>query len=140
MPLNRTAQHCTTPPAQSRKPSTRRSEYVSKEICTCMHAASRLFSWSVKLLAFASRLFAPKMLDHLLLTTSVCHSNPFPLASERSGRKGAPGYGRTWLIASVGAGSIKFLFVSHPAAYICCLLYTSPSPRDKRQSRMPSSA
>mgnify|MGYP003313489637 CR=1 FL=1 len=25
-------------------------------------------------------------------------------------------------------------------AYIPCLLYTSPSPRDKRQSRMPSSA
>ena len=24
--------------------------------------------------------------------------------------------------------------------YMCCLLYTSPSPRDKRQSRMPSSA
>ena len=24
--------------------------------------------------------------------------------------------------------------------YIACLLYTSPSPRDKRQSRMPSSA
>ena len=27
---------------------------------------------------------------------------------------------------------------SHECAY--CLLYTSPSPRDKRQSRMPSSA
>ena len=26
------------------------------------------------------------------------------------------------------------------SAYINCLLYTSPSPRDKRQSRMPSSA
>ena len=26
------------------------------------------------------------------------------------------------------------------AASRCCLLYTSPSPRDKRQSRMPSSA
>ena len=26
------------------------------------------------------------------------------------------------------------------AAWECCLLYTSPSPRDKRQSRMPSSA
>ena len=26
------------------------------------------------------------------------------------------------------------------AAYLPCLLYTSPSPRDKRQSRMPSSA
>ena len=27
-----------------------------------------------------------------------------------------------------------------PAVYTICLLYTSPSPRDKRQSRMPSSA
>ena len=27
-----------------------------------------------------------------------------------------------------------------PNGYYCCLLYTSPSPRDKRQSRMPSSA
>ena len=26
------------------------------------------------------------------------------------------------------------------AEYVGCLLYTSPSPRDKRQSRMPSSA
>ena len=26
------------------------------------------------------------------------------------------------------------------AAHLACLLYTSPSPRDKRQSRMPSSA
>ena len=26
------------------------------------------------------------------------------------------------------------------AASVTCLLYTSPSPRDKRQSRMPSSA
>ena len=28
----------------------------------------------------------------------------------------------------------------HNAAFRDCLLYTSPSPRDKRQSRMPSSA
>ena len=27
-----------------------------------------------------------------------------------------------------------------PSTYRGCLLYTSPSPRDKRQSRMPSSA
>ena len=26
------------------------------------------------------------------------------------------------------------------AGFVLCLLYTSPSPRDKRQSRMPSSA
>ena len=39
------------------------------------------------------------------------------------------------------------IFVVHRAAFseqnVChstCLLYTSPSPRDKRQSRMPSSA
>ena len=50
-----------------------------------MHAASGLFSWSMELLAFAGRLFAPKMLDHLL-TTSVCHSNPSLLVSERGGR------------------------------------------------------
>ena len=29
---------------------------------------------------------------------------------------------------------------AHEDAYNACLLYTSPSPRDKRQSRMPSSA
>ena len=31
------------------------------------------------------------------------------------------------------------LHAGHPEGYTC-LLYTSPSPRDKRQSRMPSSA
>ena len=38
-----------------------------------------------------------------------------------------------------------YLYGIHPAwgvivSPIICLLYTSPSPRDKRQSRMPSSA
>ena len=28
----------------------------------------------------------------------------------------------------------------HPARIILCLLYTSPSPRDRTRSRMPSSA
>ena len=32
------------------------------------------------------------------------------------------------------------LLLSPSAFFIICLLYTSPSPRDKRQSRMPSSA
>ena len=31
-------------------------------------------------------------------------------------------------------------FYMGTAKLLCCLLYTSPSPRDKRQSRMPSSA
>ena len=32
------------------------------------------------------------------------------------------------------------LLVERGATFTGCLLYTSPSPRDKRQSRMPSSA
>ena len=32
------------------------------------------------------------------------------------------------------------LTVKKDGSLRCCLLYTSPSPRDKRQSRMPSSA
>ena len=38
---------------------------------------------------------------------------------------------------------LKFLVRQYRAFledYVDCLLYTSPSPRDKRQSRMPSSA
>ena len=34
---------------------------------------------------------------------------------------------------------LEYLFVSDNAAYPC-LLYTSPSPRDRQKSRMPSSA
>ena len=40
--------------------------------------------------------------------------------------------GATGLLGPNGAGKSTFLKT--------CLLYTSPSPRDKRQSRMPSSA
>ena len=40
----------------------------------------------------------------------------------------------TWFILRIITG---FSMVS---LYTVCLLYTSPSPRDKRQSRMPSSA
>ena len=39
--------------------------YLSKELCTYRHAASGLTSWSMELLAFPSRLFAPKMVDRL---------------------------------------------------------------------------
>ena len=41
------------------------SSYISKEVCTYMHALYGLCSWSMELLTFASRLFAPKTLDHL---------------------------------------------------------------------------
>ena len=43
------------------------------------------------------------------------------------------GAGRDWIEAKVTAKDLDWQIFS-------CLLYTSPSPRDKRQSRMPSSA
>ena len=43
-----------------------------------MHAASGLFSWIMELLALASRPFAPKMLDHLMVAgTAVVVEHPF---------------------------------------------------------------
>ena len=40
-----------------------------------------------------------------------------------------------WQIEAYGTAAPDFI-----GNYATCLLYTSPSPRDKRQSRMPSSA
>ena len=41
-----------------------------------------------------------------------------------------------------GGGSTDYMWIRYrgEARDMVCLLYTSPSPRDKRQSRMPSSA
>ena len=51
---------------------------------------------------------------------------------------------RAWVIPllAVGlGGSVLSQFIPLPDAVApCCLLYTSPSPRDMRRSRMPSSA
>ena len=41
---------------------------------------------------------------------------------------------------SVGVTSVQFTGTATSALYDICLLYTSPSPRDQRGSRMPSSA
>ena len=46
------------------------------------------------------------------------------------------GTGIPWITLSLGDLAVKILV----ALVMFCLLYTSPSPRDKRQSRMPSSA
>ena len=48
---------------------------------------------------------------------------------------------RQW--AEVGFGTpvaLHLFYVVKILAYIACLLYTSPSPRDVEESRMPSSA
>ena len=54
------------------------------------------------------------------------------------------GFGLAWLLGwSLAAGLVFGLALSVASTVVlvrACLLYTSPSPRDKRQSRMPSSA
>ena len=42
---------------------------------------------------------------------------------------GAPGAGKGYVLRGLDLGGLKI-----------CLLYTSPSPRDRQKSRMPSSA
>ena len=41
---------------------------------------------------------------------------------------------------SVFVATIAAAFVGTMIMGVCCLLYTSPSPRDRQKSRMPSSA
>ena len=43
-------------------------------------------------------------------------------------------------IGETGEVTVKLLNQDNELSNNTCLLYTSPSPRDKRQSRMPSSA
>ena len=50
------------------------------------------------------------------------------------------GKGNLALGNALGSNITNIGMVLGAAALIRCLLYTSPSPRDKRQSRMPSSA
>ena len=46
----------------------------------------------------------------------------------------------TWLILAVGIAQINQALFELARLYETCLLYTSPSPRDRTRSRMPSSA
>ena len=69
-----TAQHSTAQSSLHKAANQVRADqstYQKKNVrVNNMHAASGLFSWSTELLAFASRLFAPKMLGHLLRLSS----------------------------------------------------------------------
>ena len=47
---------------------------------------------------------------------------------------------RSIRLSSSGQGGLELVVLAVQGATLSCLLYTSPSPRDKRQSRMPSSA
>ena len=59
-----------------------------------------------------------------------------------AGRKRVDGKAKTQSSATTVArgGEAELFHRKGKRLYTVCLLYTSPSPRDKRQSRMPSSA
>mgnify|MGYP003683271565 CR=1 FL=1 len=49
-------------------------------------------------------------------------------------------WGRKYPRAGYGSWFRKWIHLENPKPYNSCLLYTSPSPRDAHESRMPSSA
>ena len=60
---------------------------------------------------------------------------------EKKAQKAMRGNGRADALTATRLRPSDILYTySKVLPYFSCLLYTSPSPRDKRQSRMPSSA
>ena len=70
------------------------------------------------------------------------HSVEFGFKTQSAGRKTiyAPRSKALDEVADMLTGDLNLAHVEWIVQYQICLLYTSPSPRDKRQSRMPSSA
>ena len=88
-----------------------------------MNIATRLLVYTIQ---YAGVLLAMLFLLRFLLQLArASFHNPISQFVYRATR--IPVDGLTRLLPAVGRFSV-------------CLLYTSPSPRDKRQSRMPSSA
>ena len=59
-------------------------------------------------------------------------------------KAGTPTMGGALILLGISVATLCWADLSNHyvwiALFVTCLLYTSPSPRDKRQSRMPSSA
>ena len=46
----------------------------------------------------------------------------------------------TFMVSTLGANAVAAVGLTTQPKFLGCLLYTSPSPRDAHESRMPSSA
>ena len=68
----------------------------------------------------------------ILKQTNLAHvTNPLNYAWE---------YHESYLSQYSDLGATTLMLGMNPGPYGICLLYTSPSPRDRQKSRMPSSA
>ena len=83
--------------------------------------------------------------DAVLNTTAIWNEQPVDLANRQAWFAARQTQGYPILVAVendevTGYASFGDWRPFEGFRYSVCLLYTSPSPRDKRQSRMPSSA
>ena len=74
--------------------------------------------------------------------TGICHTDAFTLSGDdpEGAFPAILGHEGAGIVREVGAGVTSLAVGDHVIPLYTCLLYTSPSPRDRQKSRMPSSA
>ena len=103
--------------------------------------AVRFGSWTMMAeLCFSVDYFIVLFSSNFSNSSSVIASFPLPSASALRVKLCLTD--RVWVNRPKRTSNHERLYIHETAATpsVTCLLYTSPSPRDKRQSRMPSSA
>ena len=122
------------------------SQKVGSDLKLTGHVNWIALSSSLLLVFIAiSAVFAPLIAPtnpYDLSTVSILDSRLAPGEKMFSGKVaflGTDGAGRD-VLSAIFFGLRTSLIVAIVSACVACLLYTSPSPRDKRHSRMPSSA
>ena len=82
-------------------------------------------------------------LAFLALCSCVAAPILLPVAAPLLWRDGVPAQARPFVLGTIALHVLYFYALGRAyasGAYSICLLYTSPSPRDRQKSRMPSSA
>ena len=125
--------------------STKRTYYLDLKSFADTYMAA--VSWRYPAEAI-KRFFAPRMEEPQLINASFTLADAMPASEDMRFdyiiKGDTPRWRPTRVFDDGAKVFIEFpegLSVSEaPPLFVTCLLYTSPSPRDKRQSRMPSSA
>ena len=94
--------------------------------------------WSSFLISFLLALVT--VLAYLELVTKYPRAAGAALYVHRAFHVGILGFMVTIAVMASGVTSASFAATRVGGRYWTCLLYTSPSPRDRQKSRMPSSA